>query len=104
MYLVIKQFILLTFLLTSFKITFAQNQTQKVKEYYTNGIIKMKGKKINNNKTGTWFYYTNKGKLLQKERWNKGRLKHTIKYNEKVKASEIIYENGTVKKLKGCGC
>jgi antitoxin component YwqK of YwqJK toxin-antitoxin module len=104
MYLVIKQFIIIAFFLASFKITFAQKQTQKVKEYYTNGIIKMKGKKINNIKTGTWFYFTENGKLLKKERWKKGNLKFTIKYNEKVKAIEIIYKDGTVKKLKGCGC
>jgi antitoxin component YwqK of YwqJK toxin-antitoxin module len=90
--------------MTCFKITIAQNQTQNVKEYYTNGVIKMKGKKINEIKTGTWCYYTDKGKLIQKERWKKGHLKFTIKYNEKVKASEIIYEDGSVKKLKGCGC
>jgi antitoxin component YwqK of YwqJK toxin-antitoxin module len=104
MYLIIKQFILLTFLLVSFKITFAQNQTQKVKEYYTNGVLKMKGKKTNDVKIGTWYYYTDKGKLHQKERWKNGSLKFTIKYNEKVKASEIIYEDGNIKKLKGCGC
>ena len=44
------------------------------------------------------------GKLIKKERWKKGDLKFTIIYNEKVKASEIIYKDGTVKKLKGCGC
>jgi antitoxin component YwqK of YwqJK toxin-antitoxin module len=104
MYLTIKQFILLTFLLCCFEITIAQKQTQKVKDYYTNGIIKMKGKKINNAKIGTWFYYANNGKLTKKERWKNGDLKFTILYNEKVKASEIIYKDGTVKKLKGCGC
>ena len=104
MYLTIKQFILLTFLLCNFKMTIAQKQTQKVKDYYTNGIIKMKGKKINDSKIGTWFYYANDGKLIKKEQWKKGNLKFTIIYNEKVKASEIIYKDGTVKKLKGCGC
>jgi hypothetical protein len=104
MYLTIKQLILLTFLLCCFKITIAQNQTQKVKDYYTNGIIKMKGMKKNDTKIGTWFYYDSNGKLIKKERWKKGDLKFTILYNEKVKASEIIYNDGTVKKLKGCGC
>jgi len=104
MYLTIKQFILLTLLLCCFKITNAQKQTKKVKEYYTNGVIKIKGFEKNNTKTGTWYYYTNNGKLLQKESWKNGVLKYTIKYNEKVKASEIIYQNGTIKKLKGCGC
>ena len=104
MCLTIKQFILLTFLLCCFKITIAQKQTQKVKEYYTNGIIKRKGKTKNDSKIGTWFYYANNGKLLKKESWKKGDLKFTIIYNEKVKASEIIYKDGTVKKLKGCGC
>ena len=104
MYLTIKQFILTTFLLCCFKITIAQNQTQKVKEYYTNGIIKMKGNKRNDTNNGNWFYYANNGKLIKKEHWKKGDLKFTIIYNEKVKATEIIYKDGTVKKLKGCGC
>jgi antitoxin component YwqK of YwqJK toxin-antitoxin module len=82
----------------------AQNQTIKVKEYYTNGIIKMKGKKRNNTNIGTWYYYANNGKLTKKERWKKGSLAFSINYNEKVKAIEIIYKNGTIKKLKGCGC
>jgi len=104
MYLTIKQFILLAFLLCCFKITIAQNQTQKVKDYYTNGLIKMKGNKLNDSKIGTWLYFDNNGKLIKKERWKNGDLKFTIIYNEKIKATEIIYKDGTVKKLKGCGC
>lgn len=104
MYLTIKQFILLMILCISFKMAISQNKTLKVKNYYENGALKDKGKFKNEIKTGMWYYYNSIGHLQKKEHWKNGKLKFSIIYNQRQKASEIIYENGNIKKLKGCGC
>lgn len=104
MYLIIKPFIILVFFLGFLKITNAQNKTKKVREYYENGVIKIKGKTKNEKKAGVWFFYDNSGHLLLKEYWKKGNLRFTVKINEKQKAYEIVYPDGSVKKLNTCGC
>ncbi len=45
------------------------------KEYYENGQIKLVGKYKRYFKTGTWRYYSNRGKLLKKEKWENGVIK-----------------------------
>lgn len=104
MYLIIKPFVILLFFLGCIKITNAQNKTKKVKEYYENGVIKTKGKIKNDKKVGIWFFYNNSGHLLLKEYWKKGNLLYTVKINERLKAYEIVYPDGSIKKLNTCGC
>ncbi len=104
MYLTIKQFVIIIFILLNLTGVNAQNQTKKFKNYYENGVIKLKGVKKNEVNVGTWYYYSEKGLLTKKERWKNGVLKLTIKYNEKQKVSEMIDENGKIKKFNGCGC
>ncbi len=104
MYLKISRFFIIILFCFSFLITISQTTTEKVKEYYTNGVIKVKGKLKNNEHNGFWYYYSEKGRLTKKERWKDGKLKWTIIYNEKQKPSELINEKGEIKKLKGCGC
>lgn len=104
MYLIIKHFILITFFMLCFKLSTAQKQTQKVKEYYENGVIKMKGKLKNDKKSGIWFFYANDGKLVLKEVWRKGILKYSTRFNDKQKAYEIVFPDGSTRKLRTCGC
>jgi len=104
MYLTIKQFVIIIFILLNLTGVNAQNQTKKFKNYYENGVLKLKGAKKNEINVGTWYYYSEKGFITKKERWKKGVLKLTIKYNEKQKVSELIDENGKIKKINGCGC
>ncbi len=104
MYLTIKHFACLIAFYLSFQTTFGQNTTQKVKEYYSNGNIKLKGKLKNNDTIGYWFFYDERGFIIKKEKWHKGKLSWAIIYNEKQKPKEYIDKNGTIKKLKGCGC
>lgn len=104
MSLAIKQFVIIFFILFNLTAANAQNQTKKIKEYYKNGVLKLKAFKKNDLNIGTWYYYSEKGLIQKKEKWKNGILKLTIKYNNKQNVSEIIYENGTIKKLKGCGC
>lgn len=104
MCLTIKHFILFVFFIVCFKMSNGQKITLKVKEYYENGLLKTKGKIKNDLKIGIWYFYTNKGALIQKEYWKKGIIHFTIKFNEKQKAYEILYPNGEIKKLRTCGC
>lgn len=104
MYLIIKHFILFAFFMVCFKTSYAQKQTIKVREYYENGVIKMKGKLKNDTKCGIWFYYANNGKLILKEVWRKGVLKYSTRFNEQQKAYEIVFPDGSTRKLRTCGC
>lgn len=104
MYLTIKHFILFSFLIVGFKSSYAQKQTIKVREYYENGVIKTKGKLKNDTKSGIWFFYANNGKLILKEVWRKGVLKYSTRFNEQQKAFEILFPDGSTRKLRTCGC
>lgn len=93
------------FLLFSFLITINSSaQRLKIKEYYPEGKLKMKGILLDSLKHGDWFYYRTSGKLEKHERWKRGKIVFTVFYNERNKRTEYIDSKGVRKKYKGCGC
>lgn len=42
--------------------------------YLPSNMPKVKGNYLENNKNGEWYYWNEKGKLLKKEIWKKGKL------------------------------
>jgi antitoxin component YwqK of YwqJK toxin-antitoxin module len=74
------------------------------KEFHPNGKVKVKGKYTNGNKTGNWYYYTDKKILEKREYFKKGKLKRTYTYNEKGQLAVIEDDKGNVITKPACGC
>lgn len=74
------------------------------KEFYPNGKVKVKGHYTNGNKTGNWYYYTEKKILEKREYYKKGKLKRTYTYNEKGQLAVIEDDKGNITTKPACGC
>lgn len=95
---------LLCFLFFTIGHAFAQSPLDgRYKELFTDGSIKVSGYYKNGQKTKTWMYYQEGGKLVTKEKWKKGELLWKVKYEE-GKVSEILDKEGNVKVYSKCGC
>lgn len=51
-------------------------------EFYSSGMPKRKGNYLNNDKNGEWFYWNEKGNLMYKELWKKGKMLKNIKFKQ----------------------
>jgi antitoxin component YwqK of YwqJK toxin-antitoxin module len=76
----------------------------KYREFYENGKLKVKGKLVDGQKHGQWYYYAPNQLLQKRERYKKGKLKQTFIYNEKGLLITIIMEDGRIIPQKACGC
>ena len=59
-------------------------------EFYDNGVLKVKGKTINNKKEGEWVYFSPDGDTLSKTLYKKGKLN----------GKNLIFENNKVKEIR----
>lgn len=66
-------------------------QAENYVEYYSNGLKKLEGKKIDGKRHGKWIYYYDNGMM-----WSEGTYKHGIRDGHSV----VYYENGK-KKIEG---
>jgi antitoxin component YwqK of YwqJK toxin-antitoxin module len=70
---------------------------------YLNGNTKEKGKYYQSKKQGVWYYYSENGVVLKKEKYNSGVLKWQL-FFDKGKITQTIDKNGKVIKRPNCGC
>jgi len=53
------------------------NEIRMYREYYKNGVMKLKGQNLNRQKNGIFEYYDIKGKLVKTEEYKNGELINT---------------------------
>jgi hypothetical protein len=73
-------------------------------ERYTTGTVKVKGYFKAGKKHYNWFYYSEKGVILKRERYKADTLLVVYAYNEKGKLASITDKNGKITYKWGCGC
>jgi len=74
------------------------------REFHPNGKVKVKGHYNKGNKTGNWYYYTDKKIFEKREYFKKGKLKRTYTYNQKGQLAVIEDDKGNVITKPACGC
>lgn len=75
----------------------------KYKLYYSDGALREKGHYKNSKKTGLWYFYSNSGLLLKKEKYQDDKLLWQI-FFEKGKITKIIDKDGKITERPKCGC
>ncbi|MES2558489.1 MAG: hypothetical protein V4590_02025 [Bacteroidota bacterium] len=71
---------------------------------YEDGVVKERGYYLNGQKHKIWMYYNPNSSIDHKEKWNEGKLKWQLFYNNRGRVIKSIDEKGVVKTRKGCGC
>lgn len=105
------KYILITvfFLLVSKPFVFAQKPDSTAfadgiyKKKYLNGITKERGKYHQSKKQGIWYYYSENGVVLKKEKYDGGVLQWQL-FFDKGRITQTIDKNGKVVKRPNCGC
>ncbi|MFN5921867.1 MAG: toxin-antitoxin system YwqK family antitoxin [Bacteroidota bacterium] len=75
----------------------------KYRSVYPSGNTDETGRYVNGVKTGMWYKYTEKGTVLRKQKWNNGRLRWQVDYENGHRA-RITDSKGNTKILPACGC
>lgn len=81
-----------------------QASNGKYIERYENGKIKVRGKLVNGQKHGNWFYYSPNHIIQKREYYKNGKLKQAFNFNEKGLLINVVKEDGTIIPKKACGC
>lgn len=63
-----------------------------VKEYYSNGQLRLKGQKIDNQKFGTWSWYNKKGEVIAEYDYSNQKWFYNVDLKTKIKGIGLIYE------------
>ncbi len=101
-YITLFTLVVLVFLWDNIKAQQPLNGTYR--EFYPSGKVKVKGHYTNGNKTGNWYYYSEKKILEKREHYKKGKLKRTYIYTEKGQLAVIEDDKGNMTIKPACGC